>query len=180
MTNNIEQSTLSNIPYISYLNEEGYINDELTGKIGLYAIFNNDKKLEYIGYSRNLLLSLKQHLIRQPQKCFWLKYYIIDRPSRSILEEIKQKWLEENGSTPSGNGEDESLWNQPIDTKTTMTDEDKQQYNSSDELGKIKLLKKVARRYEEVIKNQLHGRGVNFEVRFNPKLKEDGLLDLKI
>jgi len=49
-----------------------------------------------------------------------------------------------------------------------------------DELGKIKLLKKVARRYEEIIKNQLDERGVKFEVRFNPKLKEDGLLDLKI
>ncbi|AUC59998.1 hypothetical protein AA637_02010 [Cyanobacterium sp. HL-69] len=180
MINNIEQIVLSNLPYISYLNDNGDINDKLTGKIGLYAIFNYYKKLEYIGYSRNLLLSLKQHLIRQPDKCYWLKYHVIERPSRSILEEIKQKWLEENGSTPSGNGEDEGLWTQPIDTKTTMNDDDKQQYNSLDELGKIKLLKKVARRYEEIIKNQLDERGVKFEVRFNPKLKEDGLLDLKI
>lgn len=179
MTNNIDKTILNNILHIPYLNNKGDIDDELFGKIGVYAIFNNDKKLEYVGYSRNLLWSLKQHLIRQPQKCHWIKYHIITHPSRSILEEIKQQWLDENGSVPLGNGEEEVLWTQPIDAKSTMTDEDKKQYDSSDELGKIKLLKKVARRYEEIIKNQLHERGVNFEVRFNPKLKEEGLLDLK-
>ncbi|MBE9223262.1 GIY-YIG nuclease family protein [Cyanobacterium stanieri LEGE 03274] len=180
MTINPEKVTLNDLDYLPYLNEKGDINDELGGKIGVYAIFDNGKKLEYVGYSRNLLLSLKQHLIRQPQRCYWLKCYLITRPSRSILTDIKQRWLEENGSIPLGNEGEEYLWSQPIDAKNTMTEEDIQQYNSLDELGKIKLLKKVARRYEEVIKKELDKRGVTFEVRFNPKLKEEGLLDLKI
>ena len=32
----------------------------------------------------------------------------IARPSRSLLEVIKESWIEENGSTPSGNADDAS------------------------------------------------------------------------
>jgi hypothetical protein len=37
----------------------------------------------------------------------------------------------------------------------------------------------VARRVEEEILAVLRERGINTQVRFNPKLKEGGLLDLK-
>ena len=47
-------------------------------------------------------------------------------------------------------------------------------------LAKIdKLLKQVARRVEETILAKLQQRGVTTEIRFSPKLKEQGLLDLK-
>jgi hypothetical protein len=43
----------------------------------------------------------------------------------------------------------------------------------------IKLLKQVSRRVEAQILEALKSRGVQTEIRFNPKLKENGLLDLK-
>ncbi|MBL1210889.1 GIY-YIG nuclease family protein [Geminocystis sp. GBBB08] len=171
--------SLKDLTYIPYIDENGVINEELEGKIGIYAIFNQEQKLEYIGYSRNLLMSLKQHLVRQTEKCYWFKFYLIERPSRSILEEIRSNWLAENEDLPKGNAEEEILWTQPIDAKLTMTQEDKAEYEKNDELGKIKLLKKVARRLEEEVKQKLQSRNVTIEIRFNPKLKEDGLLDLK-
>ena len=60
-----------------------------------------------------------------------------------------------------------------------MTEEEKAQYNQNDELGQIKIRKKVARRVEADIQQQLSDRGVTMNIRFNPKLKEKGLLDLK-
>ena len=60
-----------------------------------------------------------------------------------------------------------------------MTESEKAQYNQSDELGKTKILKQVARKVESEIKEQLRDRGVTMDIRFNPKLKEQGLLDLK-
>lgn len=178
MTENKQNISLTKLPLTAYIDNNGYVNDSLNGKIGLYAIFNQDKILEYIGYSRNLLLSLKQHLVRQPEKCHWCKTHIINRPSRSILEEIKQDWIVENGSIPMGNGENEHLWTQPIDAKIHMSAEEKEHYHSLDELDKTKFLKKIARKQEEVVKTALVKRGVKFDVRFNPKLKEQGLLDL--
>ena len=179
MTTSTDILPLANLEYIPYLNENGIITPELDRKIGVYAIFNQDRVLQYVGYSRNLALSLKQHLVRQPNQCYWLKVQTITRPSRTILENIRTSWIEENGTTPPGNSEAEAKWNQPIDAKLSMTEEEKQQYQQSEEIAKIKLLKKIARRVEAEILAQLKSRNVQMELRFNPKFKEQGLLDLK-
>ena len=179
MTTQSEIPTLASLDYLAYLDENGSLSEDTQKKIGVYAIFDRDRQLQFVGYSRDIYLSLKQHLIRKPEGCYWLKIETITRPSRSILEEIKQAWIAENGTTPPGNGEEEAIWTQPIDAKPTMTEDEKVQYQQSDELGQIKIYKKVARRVEETVKEQLKARGVNMDIRFNPKIKEQGLLDLK-
>lgn len=179
MNSQTELSTLADLEFIAYLSEEGLIDENLSKKIGVYAIYNQNKELQFVGYSRDIYLSLQQHLVRQPQSCYWVKLQTIDRPSRSILEETRQAWIVENGATPVGNGEAEAVWSQPIDAKTTMTAEEKAQYEQSEELYQIKLLKKISRRVQADIEEQLKKRNVNMDIRFNPKLKEQGLLDLK-
>ena len=179
MTTKIEPPTLASLPFSAYLTENGAINEEFNKKIGVYAIFNQNQKLQFVGYSRDIYLSLKQHLVRQPQSCYWVKLQTIDRPSRTVLEETRQAWITENGTIPVGNGEAEAIWNQPIDAKSTMTTEEKAQYEASEDVQKIKILKKIARRVQADIEEQLKQRHVNMDIRFNPKLKEQGLLDLK-
>ncbi|MGF1542809.1 MAG: GIY-YIG nuclease family protein [Pleurocapsa sp.] len=174
-----ETLPLSSLEYLAYLDEDGTITEEFLGKIGVYAIFDRDKILQYVGYSRDIYLSLKQHLVRQPQNCYWIKLQTINRPSRKILETIKDAWIVENGVTPIGNSDAEIAWTEAIDAKKTMTEEEKAQYRQTDELGQIKMLKKIARRVEAEITRQLSDRGVTMDLRFNPKLKEKGLLDLK-
>ena len=174
-----ESPTLISLDFLPYLNEQGTIDENLQKKIGVYAIFNRDRQLQFVGYSRDIYLSLKQHLVRQPQNCYWIKLQTIDRPSRAVLEETRQAWITENGAVPVGNGTAEAAWNQPIDAKPTMTAEEKAQYEASEDLQKIKMLKKIARRVQADIEEQLKQRQVNMDIRFNPKLKEQGLLDLK-
>ncbi len=60
-----------------------------------------------------------------------------------------------------------------------MTADENNKFTSSDELTQAKLLKNAARRVEIEIVAQLESRGVKMQIRFNPKLKEKGLLDLK-
>ncbi len=171
--------SLNALDYFPYLDKNGIITEELQKKIGVYAIFNENKQLKFIGYSRDIYASLKQHLLRQPQQCYWLKVEIIARPSRTILEEIKTNWTQENGDLSINDPENQDLWTQPIDAKISMTEEEKETYKNSDELAKIKLLKKVSRRVQADIEETLNQRGNKMEIRFNPKLKEQGLLDLK-
>jgi hypothetical protein len=160
------------------LDSEGKINPDFEAKIAIYAIFDQDKKIQYIGYSRNLFKSLQQHLIRKVEQCHWFKVHIIERPNRSLLEGIRHDWIEENkGLLPSN--EEQKKWTQPINTRQEMTPVEKQEYEQQDELNQIKILKKAARRVEDKIKEKLHQRGVTMNMRFNPKLKEEGLLDLK-
>lgn len=177
MTHDI--SSLADLEYIPYLDENGQMTDQFEGKVGVYAIFDPGKTLQYIGYSRDVYLSLKQHLVRQPQHCYWIKVQTIERPSRTILEEIRDAWMTEKGTVPAGNGPDEVKWTQPIDAKAVMTVEEQETYAKLEEVDQIKLLKKVSRRVEADVLETLQARGVQMEVRFNPKLKESGLLDLK-
>ncbi|HEY9725671.1 MAG TPA: GIY-YIG nuclease family protein [Chroococcales cyanobacterium] len=179
MTADTEILSLQDLDYLPYLDDTGNLPEDLQGKIGIYAIFDRDKTLQLVNYSRDIYLSIKQHLVRQPKSCYWLKVQTIAKPNRTQLETIRKAWLEENSAIPPGNGSDEAVWNQPIDAKQTMTDEEKATYEKSDGLAQIKLLKQVARRVEAQILEELKARGVQTEIRFNPKLKEDGLLDLK-
>jgi hypothetical protein len=167
-----EIPALEDLDYLPYLDENGHIPDELDKKIGVYAIFDRGRHWQFVGYSRDIYLSLKQHLVRQPQQCHWLKIQTIERPNRTILEAIANKWNNEQTTNSA-------LWTEPIDTNDSMTDAEKAQYESGDELERIKIRKQVARRVEAKIKQELNDRGVKMDLRFNPKLKERGLLDLK-
>ena len=170
---------LKDLDYIAYLDDTGNLAEQFQGKIGIYAIFDQDKNLQIVNYSRDIYLSLKQHLVRQPQACYWLKADTIERPNRTRLESIRDAWIDENGTKPAGNDTEEAVWNNPIDAKLSMTEQEHLNYEKGDELMQIKLLKQVARRVEAQILDKLKSRGVQTEIRFNPKLKESGLLDLK-
>lgn len=175
----MDAPALTDMQFLPFLDNEGQISDQFAGKVGVYAIFDADQTLQYIGYSRDITLSLKQHLVRQPQKCYWLKVQTIDRPSRTILDGIRDAWIAETGAPPPGNSRDEPLWNQPIDAKARMTEAEQVAYTAADDAGRLKLLKQVARRVEADVLAALSDRGVLMPIRFDPKLKEEGLLGLK-
>jgi hypothetical protein len=180
MTSPTELPSLSTLEFLPYLDSNGLFPEQFQGKVGAYAIFDRDRTLQYIGYSRDVALSLKQHFVRQPAQCYWLKVQTSDRPNRALLEGIRDAWIAENGSVPVGNATDESVWNQPIDVKVQMTPAEQTNYAQAlDETSQMKILKQAARRVEAIVLSALSDRGVQADIRFNPKLKEEGLLDLK-
>jgi hypothetical protein len=171
-------TALADLDYIPYLDPEGQMTSQFDGKVGVYAIFDAEKTLQFIGYSRDVSLSLKQHLVRQPHRCYWVKVQTIDRPSRTLLDDMRAAWIIENGAVPVGNAAEEAIWNQPIDAKLKMTAAEQAAYEASDDLGRIKTMKKLARRVEEEVLATLEVRGITMPIRFDPKLKEKGLLNL--
>ncbi|WP_299491494.1 GIY-YIG nuclease family protein [Acaryochloris sp. IP29b_bin.137] len=172
---------LADLTAVPYLDAEGMLPQQFAGKIGAYAIFSENQTLQYVGYSRDIYLSLKQHLVRQPRLCYWLKVQTIDRPNRSLLEEMRHTWIQSNGAPVPGNQTDQQQWEQAIDVKAAMTAEERAQHQNPelDERSQVKILKTVARRLESEILEILNQRGLQESLRFNPKLKETGFLDLK-
>jgi hypothetical protein len=173
--------TLASLEFLPYVDETGQLPDSLSGKVGVYGIFDADRTLQFIGYSRDIFLSLRQHIVRQPLSCYWVKVETIDRPNRTLLDNIRAAWISENGPTPPGNADDAAKWNEPIAVQSLMTAEERANYANPvhDEMTQVKILKNVARRVEAEILAVLKARGVKADLRFNPKLKEEGLLDLK-
>ena len=170
---------LTDLELRPYLTDAGSIADELAGKVGLYAIYDADQVLQYVGYSRDVATGLKLHLVRQPGQCHWVKVQTVQRPSRTVLEEMRSAWIEENGTVPAGNADEQAAWEKPVDAKVQMTEEERSAIAAATDLDKIKLLKNLARRVQAEILETLEARGAHLDLRFNPKLKEQGLLDLK-
>ena len=166
--------SLDSLEFLHYVNNVGELPGTLQNQIGIYAIFDRSQELQFVGYSRDIYLSLKQHLVRQPEQCHWVKATTIDRPNRTFLESVQSSWITENGSTPIGNGEENSRWLDPISTHHAMTAAESDSFADLDGVAQIKLLKQVSRRVEDTILAKLQQRGVKTEIRFNPKLKEIG------
>ncbi|MGJ3247692.1 MAG: GIY-YIG nuclease family protein [Elainellaceae cyanobacterium] len=180
MTTSANSSTLSALDYLPYISADGQLPEQFASKVGIYAIYDQGKCLQFVGYSRDIFMSLQQHLVRCPNQCYWIKVETVARPSRTLLETIRDAWITENGLIPSGNLSHETQWTQPIDIKLEMTAEECAEcQGAANEADYAKTLKKIARRVEARILAVLHDRGLKTPIRFDPKLKEQGLLNVK-
>lgn len=180
MSTDVKSPALADYDFIPYLDAAGLLPGQFSKSVGIYAIFDRDKTLQFVGYSRDVTMSLKQHLVRCPALCHWCKVKTIERPSKTLLESIQAAWIEENGACPAGNGTESEQWTQPIDAKQQMTDEETALYaKATNEVEQAKTMKAIARRVEAELKSILEARGVNESLRFDPKLKEQGLLNIK-
>ncbi len=179
MSSTTDIPSLDSLEFLPYISDVGELPEQLQNQIGIYAIFDRSQILQFVGYSRDIYLSLKQHLVRQPESCYWVKATMIDRPNRTFLESVRSTWIDGNVAVPIGNSAGNASWIDPIVTNNAMTAVESVSFPDLDGVAQIKLLKQVARRVEESILAQLQARGVKTEIRFNPKLKEQGLLDLK-
>ncbi|AFY68423.1 hypothetical protein Pse7367_0105 [Thalassoporum mexicanum PCC 7367] len=173
----IESSpTITDQSFLPYLDESGDIAPELAGKIGVYGIFDADRNLQYVGISRDIATSLRLHLVRVPDRCHWLKVATVDKPSRTLLREIQTSW---QGDLELAE-EDRQLWEQPLDCKKLMTEAEQEQLsNTILDIEIERILKNVARRVEKEIMAKIEARGAKFAIRFNPKRKAEGILDIK-
>jgi hypothetical protein len=167
---------LESLEFQPYLTEAGDIDPQWTGKIGIYGIFDRDRCLQYVGFSRDIVSSLRLHLVRVNDCCEWVKIFTIDKPSRSFLSEIQAAWWGDRKPEP----EVLDRWEQPLNCLPWITEQEQHQLDrAATESDRDRLLKDLARRVEEEILAKLAARGVKFKVRFDPKRKNSGILDIK-
>ena len=174
-------TSLADLPTHPYINADGHLPQDYGQKIGAYAILDQQQSLVHLGLSRNVLLSLKQNLIRNPDACHWVKVATIDRPSKRDLEAILHQWETESGGSPYSEHNPAERWNQSISLHEQMTEAEKAAYGDPtlSDRGRVKALKKTSHRLETEILSRLEARGCQENLRFNPKLKETGVLDIK-
>ncbi|MCO5615074.1 hypothetical protein L7F22_069362 [Adiantum nelumboides] len=86
---------LKDLEFVPYLNEDGLITNcsEPSSKACVYAIFDSNRVLHYIGISRQVHSSMRLHFARMPLKCYFVKIQNINKPSRSLLELIRRNGL---------------------------------------------------------------------------------------
>ncbi|HEY9640835.1 MAG TPA: GIY-YIG nuclease family protein [Coleofasciculaceae cyanobacterium] len=109
---------------------------------GVYAVLDSQQQTQYIGYSRNVLVSLGGHLAQNGEDtCAFVRVQAFKFPKRTEMEALRDAWMAELGSVPPGNSPD-SDWASSIGevAKAVMSAEERQVYEEK----KLKLRKAMA------------------------------------
>lgn len=91
---------------------EAWCADTAEAKVaGVYAVLNQERQTQYIGYSRNVSLSLKSHLTQHgEQTCAFVKVQPFKFPKREEMEQLRDAWIAELPQAPAGNIDTSGTW----------------------------------------------------------------------
>ena len=71
---------------------------------GVYAVLNGDRHTQFIGYSRNVALSLRSHLTQMGEEvCAFVNVQPFKFPKRDAMEQLRDEWIAALPSPPPGN-----------------------------------------------------------------------------
>ncbi|YAF98047.1 MAG: GIY-YIG nuclease family protein [Nodularia sp. CChRGM 3473] len=110
---------------------------------GVYAVLDAERQTQYIGYSRNVLLSLNGHVTQNgEQKCAFVRVQTFKFPKRQEMEDLRDAWIAELDSIPPGNDSESGMWAGTIGevAKAVMSATERQAYEEK----KLKLRKAMA------------------------------------
>ena len=101
--------------------------------LGVYAVYDSDHNIQYIGYSRNIVLALKKHRkALGDDVCAFVRVMVFMNKamtSRENLEREALDWMEHEGTLPPGNGAERELW-EDVNTLgvTNMSSDERREY----------------------------------------------------
>ncbi len=110
---------------------------------GVYAVLDSDRFYQYVGYSRDVLRSLRGHIAQNgTQVCTFVRVQTFKFPKRQIMEALKNDWIAAINYTPTGNTGEKGTWARTIGeaAKATMTNAERDAYEDK----KLKLRKAMA------------------------------------
>ena len=116
---------------------------ENTKVAGVYAVIDCNRIYQYIGYSRDVLRSIKGHIAQNgTQVCTFIRVQTFKFPKRQAMEALKDHWIAELDYIPLGNTGKSGTWARTIGetAQATMTEGEKNAYESK----KLKLRKAMA------------------------------------
>jgi len=82
--------------------------------LGVYAVYDAEHNIQYIGYSRNIVLALKKHLTTVGEDvCAFVRVMVFMNKAMTTRENLEREaldWIEHEGTLPPGNGVEKDLW----------------------------------------------------------------------
>ena len=71
---------------------------------GVYAVLDAERQTQYVGYSRNVLLSLNGHVAQNGSSvCAFVRVQTFKFPKREEMEKLRDAWISALDSVPPGN-----------------------------------------------------------------------------
>ena len=110
---------------------------------GVYAVLNSTNQTQYVGYSRNVLTSLKGHLAEHGgEVCALVRVQPFKFPKREEMENLRDSWIAELDTVPPGNTGRGGVWATTVGeiASSAMSEQEKAIYEEK----KLKLRRAMA------------------------------------
>jgi len=110
-------ATLESLPLLPVISIEGEVNPNQEDNVqsSVFAIFDQAKQLQFIGFSKNLRNSLRTVLGRQSGLCYYYRHIDFESVDQQQMMAVRDAWIEENHGPPPGiSAENRNLWQQPV------------------------------------------------------------------
>ena len=110
---------------------------------GVYAVLNSTNQTQYVGYSRNVLTSLKGHLAEHGgEVCALVRVQPFKFPKREEMENLRDSWIAELDTIPPGNTGAGGVWATTVGeiASSAMSEQEKAVYEEK----KLKLRRAMA------------------------------------
>eukprot|EP01018_Ginkgo_biloba_P034903 Gb_22550 [translate_table: standard] len=157
---------LNLMPFRAVINKQGRIQPtkDIDTAASVFAVFDRNKRIQYIGFSKGLKNSLRTLMGRRPELCYFYKAHNLTSLDQQLMLSIRQQWISELGSTPPGNTDpaEKALWEQPSVA------------SSISERGKAASAASKAKELQQMLLD----RGLKEEMVFDPVLLEQGKCDV--
>ncbi|KAF5199852.1 Bifunctional monothiol glutaredoxin-s16 protein [Thalictrum thalictroides] len=105
---------LSELEPITVPSKPDDFSDELPSDSGVYAVYDNNNDIQFIGVSRSIAASVLSHRKSVPELCSSVKVGVVDEPDRTTLTQAWKSWMEEHiavtGKIPPGNESGNGIW----------------------------------------------------------------------
>lgn len=102
-TSRLPQATINSVSFAHSF--QGYIRPEVEDKAQafVFAIYDENQKLQYIGFSKDLQSSLRTLFSRRPEKAYYYKCVSLPEVDQKEMVATRGAWFEEVGGPPPGN-----------------------------------------------------------------------------
>jgi hypothetical protein len=110
---------------------------------GVYAVLDSGNRTQYVGYSRNVLTSLKGHLAEHGSDiCAHVRVQAFKFPKREEMESLRDSWIGELETVPPGNTGAGGVWATTVGeiAKAAMSEQEQAAYEEK----KLKLRRAMA------------------------------------
>eukprot|EP00243_Klebsormidium_subtile_P004783 TRINITY_DN18939_c0_g1_i1.p1 TRINITY_DN18939_c0_g1~~TRINITY_DN18939_c0_g1_i1.p1 ORF type:complete len:432 (+),score=103.11 TRINITY_DN18939_c0_g1_i1:146-1441(+) len=158
--------SLNELPLTSFIDQSGYINPpvEKNTEASVFAVLDEAKKVQYIGFSKDVRNSLRTLLGRRPDKCHYYKLHNLSVLDQQRMIEIRNSWSSELGLPPPGNADpyQKNMWEKPVDA------------GSISERG----MAAAGASKAKALLGEMQARGLKEEMIYDPALLERGRCDI--
>jgi hypothetical protein len=110
---------------------------------GVYAVLDTAERTQYVGYSRNVLTSLKGHLAEHGRDvCAAVRVQVFKFPKREEMESLRDAWIAQLETVPPGNTGAGGVWATTVGeiAKAAMSEPERVAYEEK----KLKLRRAMA------------------------------------